>query len=102
MRSAIIPAAVAAVLMSAAANAAPIAPLHAAAITPAATMQFRVSNWGDHPLMYPGNWERHQRQWDAIEGRNGNAQWTSCARLRSYDRASQTYVNRNGRRVPCP
>ena len=51
--------------------------------------------------MYRGNWEWHQRQWDAIEGRGGNARSTSCARFRSYDRASQTYVNRNGRRVRC-
>jgi hypothetical protein len=101
MRSVIIPAVVAAVLASAAANAAPIAPLNDPATTAAETVQFRGGNWGDHPLMYRGNWEWHQRQWDAIEGRGGNVRSTSCARFRSYDRASRTYVNRNGRRVPC-
>jgi hypothetical protein len=102
MRSAIIPAIVAAVLVSAAANAAPIAPLNDPATALGETVQFRGGNWGDHPLMYRGNWEWHQRQWDAIEGRGGNARSTSCARFRSYDRASHTYVNRNGRRVRCP
>jgi hypothetical protein len=97
MSSAIIPAAVAAVLMSAA----PIVPLNDPATTPVEIVQVR-SNWGDHPLMYRGNWEWHQRQWDAIEGRRGNARSTSCARFRSYDRGSRTYVNRNGRRVSCP
>ena len=99
MRAAIIPAVLAAVLAGAAASAAPIAPLEGIAVGPA---QFRAANWNDHPLMYPGNWARHQRQWDAIEGRGANAPSTSCARFRSYDRASHSYVNRNGRRVPCP
>ena len=102
MRSEIIPAVVAAVLASAAASASPIVPLNSPALAPAETVQFRGGNWGDHPLMYRGNWEWHQRQWDAIEGRGGNARSTSCARFRSYDRASNTYVNRNGRRVRCP
>ncbi len=101
MMTAILPAVVAAALMSAVANAGPIAPLSAPATTPAETVQFRGGNWGDHPLMYRGNWEWHQRQWDAIEGRRGNARSPSCARFRSYDRASHTYVNRNGRRVRC-
>jgi hypothetical protein len=102
MRSAIIPAIAAAVLVSAAANAAPIAPLAGPATAPVETVQFRGGNWRDHPLMYRGNWEWHQRQWDAIEGRGGNGRSTSCVRFRSYDRASLTYVNRNGRRVRCP
>ena len=73
MRTAIIPAVVAAVLASVGANAAPMAPLNGLALTPAEPVQFRGGNWGDHPLMYRGNWEWHQRQWDAIEGRGGNA-----------------------------
>ena len=87
---------------SAVADAAPVAPVNDAATTPAETVQFRGGNWGDHPLMYRGNWEWHQRQWDAIEGRGVNARSASCARFRSYDRASHSYVNRNGRRVRCP
>jgi len=102
MRSVIIPAVVVAVLVSAGANAAPVAPLNGPATTPAETVYFRGGNWGDHPLMYRGNWEWHQRQWDAFEGRGGNARSTSCGRFHSYDRASHTYVNRNGRRVRCP
>ncbi len=102
MRSVIIPAVVVAVLVSAGANAAPVAPLNGPATTPAETVYFRGGNWGDHPLMYRGNWEWHQRQWDAIEGRGGNARSTSCGRFHSYDRASHTYVNCNGRRVRCP
>jgi BA14K-like protein len=101
MRTAIISAILVAVLTSAAASAAPFAPLGGIA-APVEPVQFRGGNWHDHPLMYPGNWERHQRQWDAVEGRGANARSTSCARFRSYDRASHTYVNRNGRRVPCP
>ena len=102
MRSVIIPALVAAVLTGVAANAAPVAPLCDPPITPAEPVQFRGGNWGDHPLMYRGNWEWHQRQWDAFEGRGGNARPASCASLRSYNRRSHSHVNRNGRRVPCP
>lgn len=101
-RTAIYPAVLAAVLASASASAATIAPLTGIAVLPAETVQFRGGNWGDHPLMYRGNWDAHNRHWDAIEGRGGGARSTSCARFRSYDRASHTYVNRNGRRVPCP
>ena len=102
LKTAIIPAVVATVLASAAASAVPIAPLAGVAVPPAETVQFRGGNWGDHPLMYGGNWREHQRQWDAIEGHGANARSTSCARFRSYDRASHTYVNRSGRRVSCP
>lgn len=101
MRTAIFPAILAAVLASAAASAAPVAPLTGLATVPAETVQFRGGNWHDHPLMYRGNWEWHQRQWDAIEGRGASARSTWCARFRSYDHASHTYVNRIGRRVPC-
>ena len=102
MGTAIIPTMLAALLASATASAAPIAPPAGIAALPAETVQFRGGNWHDHPLMYRGNWEWHNRQWDAIEGRGVNARSTSCARLRSYHRASHSYVNRNGRRVPCP
>jgi hypothetical protein len=102
-RTVIISAMAVVLLASAAANAAPIAP--SAGIAPPAppveTVQFRGGNWGDHPLMYGGNWRQHQRQWDAFEVRGTNASATPCARFRSYDRGSQTYVNRSGRRVPC-
>jgi hypothetical protein len=90
MGTAIIPAILAAAFTSAAASAAPIAPLPDLTAAPAETVQFRGGNWGDHPLMYRGNWEWHQRQWDAIEGRGAVARSTSCARFRSYDRASHT------------
>ena len=101
MKAAIIPGILAAVLAGPAA-AAPVAPLAGFATVPIATVQWRGGNWHDHPLMYRGNWEWHQRQWDAIEGRGAYSRSTSCARFRSYDRASHTYVNRNGRRVRCP
>jgi BA14K-like protein len=107
MRAAMIPAFLAAAFAMVAANAAPIAPLLGAASTsgaasaPPETVQFRGGNWRDHPLMYRGNWEWHQRQWDAIEGRRGYARSTPCARFRSYDPASHTYVNRSGRRARC-
>ena len=100
MKAAIIPGILAAVFASAVA-AAPVAPL-AGIAAPIVTVQWRGGNWHDHPLMYRGNWEWHQRQWDAIEGRGAYSRSTSCARFRSYDRASHTYVNRNGRRVRCP
>ena len=102
VRTAIYPAILASALACTTAGAAPIAPLPGAVAQPIETVQYRGGNWGDHPLMYRDNWEWHQRQWDAIEGRGANARSTPCARLRSYDRASHTYVNRNGRRVPCP
>jgi hypothetical protein len=100
MSTTIIPAILVALLASPTANASPIAPLGGVA-APVKPAQFRGGNWHDHPLMYRGNWEWHQRQWDAIEGRGGSARSTSCARFRFYDRATHTYVNRNGRRVPC-
>jgi BA14K-like protein len=99
---AIVLAFLAAAVATAAANAAPIAPLPGAVSTPVETIQFRGGNWRDHPLMYRGNWEWHQRQWDAIEGRRGYARSAPCVRFRSYDAASHTYVNRSGRRVRCP
>jgi hypothetical protein len=100
---AIIAAFLAVAFATAAANAAPIAPLAGAVSAPVETIQFRGGNWRDHPLMYRGNWEWHQRQWDAIEGRRGGyARSTPCARFRSYDPTSHTYVNRSGRRVRCP
>jgi hypothetical protein len=104
LKATIIPAIITTVLASAAASAAPIAPLAGVApmAPPVEMVQFRGGNWGDHPLMYGGNWREHQRQWDAIEGRGANARSTSCARFRSYDRASHTFVNRSGRRVACP
>ena len=102
VRTAIYPAILAAALACTTAGAAPIAPLPGAVAQPIETVQYRGGNWGDHPLMYRDNWEWHQRQWDAIEGRDANARSTPCARFRSYDRTSHTYVNRNGRRVPCP
>jgi BA14K-like protein len=101
-RAAIVAAIVATVFAGTAVSAAPMAPLTGVGALPIETVQFRGGNWRDHPLMYRGNWEWHQRQWDAIEGRGVNAGSTRCARFRSYDRASHTYVNRNGRRVPCP
>jgi hypothetical protein len=107
VKAATILALLAAAFAAAAANAAPAAPLTGAASisgtasTPVERTQFRGGNWHDHPLMYRGNWEWHQRQWDAIEGRRGYARSTSCARLRSYDSTSRTYVNRSGRRVRC-
>jgi BA14K-like protein len=102
VRTAVYPAILAVALASTAVGAAPMAPMTGIAVPPVETVQVRGGNWGDHPLMYSGNWREHQRQWDAIEGRGANAQSTSCARFRSYDRASHTYVNRNGRRVLCP
>src|SRR5262245_6097892 len=102
IRAAMYSAVIAAVLGGTAAGAAPIAPPAGAGMPPAETVAFRGGNWGDHPLMYRDNWDWHQRQWDAFEGRGANARSTSCARFRSYDRASNTYVNRNGRRVACP
>jgi hypothetical protein len=104
LRATIGPAIVAMVFGGAAASAAPVAPLGGVAASPLATVAFRGGNWSDHPLMYRGNWEWHQRQWDAIEGRgvNAGAGTTRCSRFRSYDRRSNTYVNRSGRRVPCP
>ena len=106
LRTVIIPGIVVALLAGggAAASAAPVAP--PAGVAPTVlrfeTVQFRGGNWGDHPLMYGGNWREHQREWDAFEGRGANASATPCARFRSYDRGSRTYVNRSGRRVPCP
>ena len=101
-RSAIYPAILAAALTGTAAAAAPIAPLPDVSAVPAETVVFRGGNWHDHPLMYRENWEWHQRQWNAIEGRGGYNRSTSCARFRSYDRATQTYRGKNGRRIPCP
>lgn len=101
MKAAIIPGILAAVFASVAV-AAPVAPLAGIATTPVEGAQWRGGNWHDHPLMYRGNWEWHQRQWDAVEGRRAYSRSTSCARFRSYDRASHTYVNHNGRRVRCP
>jgi BA14K-like protein len=102
MRAAIIPAVLAAAFVTTASSAMPLAPLTGDAATPVEIVQFRGGNWRDHPLMYRGNWEWHQRQWDAIEGRGGYTRSTPCARFRSYDPASHTYVNRSGRRVRCP
>jgi BA14K-like protein len=102
VRKAAYPVVLAMVLASTAAAAAPIATLTRTGVPLVETVQFRGGNWHDHPLMYGGNWREHQRQWDAIEGRGANARSVSCARFRSYDRASHTYVNRNGRRVACP
>jgi BA14K-like protein len=102
MWAAIIPAVLAASFAATAASAMPLVPLVGAASTPTEIVQFRGGNWHDHPLMYRGNWEWHQRQWDAIEGRGGYAPSTPCVRFRSYDPASHTYVKRNGRRVRCP
>jgi hypothetical protein len=101
MRTVVVPAILAAAFATAAAGAAPIAPPAGVAPTAAETVQWRGGNWHDHPLMYRRNWEWHQRQWDAIEGRRGYARSTPCARLRLYDPASRTYVNRSGRRVRC-
>ena len=90
-------------LASSMASAAPVAPLVGVDMaTPPLAIQYRGGNWRDHPLMYSGNWWAHQRQWDASEGRGPYARSTSCARLRAYDPASHTYVNRSGRRVRCP
>ena len=94
-----IPAVLAAALAGSAALAAPIAPL--AGVSPAIEhIAFRGGNWHDHPMMYSDYYYWHQRQWDAIEGRRSNAR-ASCARFRSYDRRTHTYLNRNGRRVAC-
>jgi hypothetical protein len=103
-KMAIIPAAMALALTSVTASAAPMALLAGveAASPPPTMVQFRGGNWRDHPLMYPGNWWEHQRQWDAFEGRGPYARSPGCARFRSYDPASHTYVNRSGRRVRCP
>jgi hypothetical protein len=89
-------------LASVAAGAAPVAPLMAGADSTGllAPIQFRGGNWRDHPLMYGYYWREHQRQWDVFEGRGPYAR-SPCARLRSYDPASNTYVNRRGRRVRC-
>jgi BA14K-like protein len=98
-----IPVVLATMFAGAGAYAAPIAPAAGIPAIPVERVQWRGGNWHDHPLMYRGNWEYHQRQWDAIEGRRGvYSRSTSCARFRSYNRASHTYVNRNGRRVRCP
>ena len=75
-KKAIYPAILAAAFASTVASAAPVAPLPATAVLPVETVAFRGGNWGDHPLMYRGNWEWHQRQWDAIEGRGANARST--------------------------
>jgi hypothetical protein len=103
-KMAIIPAAMALALTSVTAAAAPMAPLAGAetASPPPAMVQFRGGNWRDHPLMYPGNWWEHQRQWDAFEGRGPYARSPGCARFRSYDPGSHTYLSRSGRRVRCP
>lgn len=99
----LIPAVVALALTGAGASAAPMAPLAGVASAQDApvTVQFRGGNWRDHPLMYPGYWWEHQRQWDAFEGRGPYARVPRCASLRGYDPTSHTYVNRNGRRVRC-
>jgi hypothetical protein len=92
--------AVAAVVLMAAssAGAAPIPPQAGVSMSSASmTIPVRFG-WHDHPLMYEGNWREHQRQWDAFEGRSGRP---PCARFRGYDRATHSYVNRNGRRVAC-
>jgi hypothetical protein len=86
----------AAVLAAASAGAAPIAP--PAGISDGRATMTTPARLGDHPLMYDGNWRVHQRQWDAFEGRNARS---SCARLRGYNRATHSYVNRSGRRVVC-
>jgi len=102
LRATIYPAIVAAVLTGAAANAAPIAPPPGAAGLPVETAQWRGGNWRDHPLMYSDNWYWHQQQWNAFEGaRRGAGGSNACARFRSYDPATHTYVNRSGRRVRC-
>jgi hypothetical protein len=107
-KMAIIPAVMVTALSGLAATAAPVAPLIGAekpgsiAAPPPTNVQFRGGNWRDHPLMYPGNWWEHQRQWDAFEGRGPYARSPGCARFRSYGPGSHTYVNRSGRRVRCP
>ena len=78
-------------------SAAPVGPL-AGLSALETTMTLPVFGLRDHPLMYGGNWREHQRQWDAFEGTNARS---SCARFRGYDRATHSYVNRNGRRVAC-
>jgi hypothetical protein len=102
IRTAIYSVIFAAALAAAPASAAPIAPLPGVSdLAPIETVQRRFG-WRDHPLMYGDNYYWHQRQWDAFEGRGGYAQTSRCARFRSYDPATQTYRNRNGRRVRCP
>ncbi|MCC6888379.1 MAG: BA14K family protein [Hyphomicrobiales bacterium] len=66
----------------------------------AETVQFRGGNWRDHPLMYRGNWDYHNWQWDAREGR-AFEKGPRCTRFRSYDPTTRTFVDRNGRRVRC-
>ena len=102
LRTAIYPAILAAALTGAAASAAPIAPLAGATTSPAETVAFRGGNWSYHPLMNAENWREHQRQWNAREGASEDGGGRSCTRFRSYNRSTNTYVARNGRRVACP
>ena len=98
-RTAIFPAILAIALISATASAAPIAPLPGVSdLQSIEQMRFGL---GWHPLMEPGAWDDHQRQWNAFEGRRGGAR-NSCTRFRGYSARTHTYVNRNGRRVACP
>ena len=99
-KTAIAPALLATVLAGSAALAAPIAPLPGVSPLAAEHVQFRGGNWRDHPMMYSDYYDWHQRQWDAIEGRRSSAR-SGCARFRSYDRRTHTYVNSKGRRVAC-
>jgi hypothetical protein len=63
---------------------------------------WRGGNWNYHPLDDPAVLREHNRQWDAREG-GGNGAIAACARrYRSYDRASRTYLGRDGRRHRCP
>jgi len=100
-KTAFYPAILGALLGVTAATAAPVAPLPGAAAVSAEPVQFRGGNWHDHPMMYSGYYEWHQRQWDAIEGRGGFARSNACTRFRSYDPRTHTYRNKNGRRVAC-
>lgn len=103
IRTTIALAGIMALLASANANAMPRLAMAGAMETQSGveTVQFRGGNWRDHPLMYGSYWREHQRQWDAFEGRGAYGNSTPCARFRSYDPASQTYVRRDGRRVRC-
>jgi hypothetical protein len=85
-------------LAGSAASAAPIAPLPGIEdIGPLITVQRRFG-WG-HPLMEPGAWREHNRQWNQ---RESGQPVTSCRNFRSYDPYTGTYVTKGGRRVTCP
>lgn len=96
-RTAIFPAILAVALTGATASAAPIVPLPGVS----GLQSIEQLRLGNHPLMEPGAWDHHQRQWNAFEGRRGGAS-NSCTRFRGYSARTNTYVNRNGRRVACP